>query len=468
MTDCSKNEFEFQALKGKKVIAGFNGGEISSDAGSLLLRELESQRGWIKDFAGCFRDYRNQAYIEHSVESLISQRVFGLALGYEDLNDHDSLRGDSLLAVVCGKTDTTGNDRKSIKDKGKPLAGKSTLNRLEHGKGSSDRYRKIVCDGDAVADLFVKKFITRKRKTPKKVIIDLDATDNILHGRQEGRFFHGYYDCYCYLPLYIFCGNELLCAKLRMSNIGANDGAIEEVTRIVEQLRARWPKIQIILRADSGFARDDMMSWCEENDVDYVFGLSRNPRLEKMLSPAMQAVSRFNETTGMPVKTYMELQYQTHSSWSCKRRVIGKAEITEHGENPRFIVTSLSGVEYGGQELYEKVYCARGDMENRIKEQQLDLFADRTSTSVMCANQIRLWLSSLAYCLLNDLRELGLTGTDMAKAQCGTIRLKLLKIGAVVSISIRRVLIRMASGYPWQNVFSQVVQNLQALQVNTT
>lgn len=468
MTDCSKNGFEFQALKCRKVIADFNGGKISSDAGSLLLRELESHRGWVKDFAGCFSDHRNQRYVEHSVESLAAQRIFGLALGYEDLNDHDILRADSLIAVICGKEDPTGNDRRCSRDKGKPLAGKSTLNRLEHGKGRADRYKKIVCNEASIADLFVEKFISRKRRKPKKLIIDLDATDDPLHGRQEGSFFHGYYDCYCYLPLYIFCGSELLCAKLRPSDIDASKGSKEEVERIVKKLREKWPGVRIILRADSGFAREELMSWCEGNDVDYVFGLSRNTRLEERLKPAMQSVGRWKELTGIPARSFMELQYQTLSTWRCKRRVVGKAEITAQGENPRFIVTSLSAGEYGGMELYEDVYCARGEMENKIKEQQLDLFADRTSTSAMQANQIRLWLSSIAYCLLNDLRELCLKGTDMAKAQCGTIRLKLLKIGATISVSVRRILVRMASGYPWQSVFAGAAGNLLTLRLNTT
>jgi hypothetical protein len=468
MTECSQKEFEFQGLLRRRVVADFRGGEVSSDAGSLLLREVEAKRGWVRDLARCFTDHRSPLLIEHTVEELAGQRVFGLALGYEDLNDHDLLRHDPLLAVVCGKADPTGQDRRCEQDKGKALAGKSTLNRLEHGRGAHDRYKRVVCEEEAAADLFVGKFISRRRGTPQRLMIDLDATHDPLHGQQEGRFFHGFYDCYCYLPLYIFCGRELLCAKLRPSNVDASDGALEEVQRIVGRLREAWPGVQIILRADSGFARDALMSWCEEHGVDYVFGLSRNERLERMLTPAMEAARRWHELTGQAARVFMELKYQTLKSWSRQRRVIGKAEFLDKGANPRFIATSLSAEAFAARKLYEEDYCARGDMENRIKEQQLDLFADRTSTATMRANQIRLWLSSVAYCLMNDLRELGLRGTRMAKAQCGTIRTRLLKIGAVVSISVRRVLVSMARSCPLQEVFSRAFVNLRALEAGGT
>jgi hypothetical protein len=445
------------------VVADFDGGELSSDGGGLLLREVEQHRGWIRAVADCFRDYRDPGLIEHTVLELSAQRVFGLALGYEDLNDHDQLRVDPLLAVVCGKPDPLGEQRRREIDQGKALAGKSTLNRLEHGQGATHRYKKIVCDEDKFAALFLEKFISRHTQAPTRLVLDLDATDDPLHGAQEGRFFHGYYGNYCYLPLYIFCGSELLLAKLRPANIDASAGSLEQVQRIVRALREAWPGVQIILRADSGFARDELMSWCEANGVDYLFGLSRNPRLEGMLAPAMGAVSRWCQMTGAPARAYMELHYQTLDTWSRSRRVVGKAEWLEKGENPRFVVTSLDASAHPARQLYEQDYCGRGDMENRIKEQQLDLFADRTSTATLKANQLRLWFSSVAYCLLNDLRELGLKGTRLAAAQCGTIRTRLMKIGAAITVSVRRVWIRMARSCPYQDVFAQAWKNLSAL-----
>jgi hypothetical protein len=434
---------------------------VSSDGGGLLLREVEGRRGWVRDFAECFDDYRDARWVEHSVRAMAGQRVFGLALGYEDLNDHEHLRADPLLAVLCEKADPSGADRWRQEDKGKPLAGKSTLNRLEHGQGAASRYKKVVLREEAVADLFVDKFISRQVEVPKMLILDLDATDDPLHGKQEGRFFHGYYDGYCYLPLYIFCGDDVLCAKLRPSNIDASEGASEEVQRLVARLRAAWPEVRILLRADSGFAREDIMAWCEANGVDFLFGLARNSRLEAMLTPAMQSARRWHELMRQPVRVFSELKYQTHKTWSTARRVIGKAEYLEQGANPRFVVTSLSTADGGAREIYEVQYCARGEMENRIKEQQLDMFADRTSTATLKANQLRLWLSAIAYSLMNDLRVLALKGTHLAQATCGTIRTRLLKIGALMRVSVRRVLIHLASSCPSQEVFAQALMNLR-------
>ena len=302
MTDCTQREVEFQGLAHRRVVADFGGGDISSDGGALLLRDTEQVRGWIRDLASCFTDYRDPELIEHTVAELLAQRVFGLALGYEDLNDHDQLRVDPLLAVVCGKSDPMGAARRREADQGKALAGKSTLHRLEHGRSAEDRYKKIVCDVEKLAELFVKKFISRRTTAPAVLVLDLDATDDPVHGEQEGRFFHGYYDGYCYLPLYIFCGSELLCAKLRPANIDASAGSLEQVERIVQRLRGVWPDVRIVLRADSGFARDDLMSWCETHGVDFVFGLSRNRRLEQRLAPAMAAVQRGCEITGATAK----------------------------------------------------------------------------------------------------------------------------------------------------------------------
>lgn len=461
MTDCTRGQFEFQGLGRRKVVADFKGGNISSDGGGLLLQEVERRRSWIKDFAACFADHRNSQLIEHSVEQMSAQRILGLALGYEDLNDHDLLRYDPLLAVLCGKEDPTGQDRRCPQDRGKALAGKSTLNRLEHGQDADDRYKKIICDEDAVAALFVQKFISRQRQVPTRLVLDMDATDDPLHGEQEGRFFHGYYDCYCYMPFYVFCGSDLLCSTLRMSKEDPGKSCLPDISRIVAALRQAWPEVQIILRGDSGFCREELMSWCEQNGVDYLFGHARNPRNQRLLAPAMETVRRWYELTGIAARCFMELRYKTRKSWSRERRVVAKAEYLDKGANPRFVVTSLPAAEYPARKLYEDDYCGRGDMENRIKEQQLDLFADRTSTATMKANQIRLWLSSVAYCMLNDLRELGLKGTRLAKAQCGTIRVRLMKIGAAVRVSVRRVLIRMAESCPYQNDFALALQNLR-------
>ena len=470
MTKCTEPAIEFQGLGRRKIRVDFEGGNVSSDGGGLLLREVERKRGWIRDLAECCTDTRNPAWVEHPIPSLLAQRIFGLALGYEDLNDHEHLRADPLLAVLCEKGDPLGQGRRRKEDQGKPLAGKSTLNRMELGgqQDSVSRYKKIVFDEAAVADLFVRQFIRSHATAPASVILDLDATDDLIHGKQEGRFFHGYYDAYCYLPLYIFCGDHLLCALLRPSNIDASAGALDQIERIVEPLREAWPEVNILLRADSGFARDEIMSWCEEHRVDYLFGLARNARLETFLSPALESAKRWQQVVGGPVRTFMELRYRTQKSWSRARRVIGKAEVSAQGSNPRFVVTSLTARDEGARELYEQTYCARGDMENRIKEQQLDLFADRTSTAVMKSNQLRLWFSAIAYSLINDLRTVGLKGTRMARSTCGTIRERLLKIGAVIRVSVRRVSIHLATGCAWQDVFTQAVNQLCPACINTS
>lgn len=467
MTDCNQKEFEFQGLKNRKVVGSFNGGSITSDAGSLLLREVEAKTGILENFSSCFKDYRHEGLIEHTIYELVSQRVYGICLGYEDLNDHDILRRDPLLAILSGKKDPAGQNRRREQDRGKALAGKSTLNRLELTREEIEKQkaRKIVCRHEGVEDLFVEVFMKLEGKAPEEIILDLDATDDLIHGMQEGRFFHGYYGNYCYLPLYIFCGDHLLCAKLRTSNRDGSDGAKEEVERIVNQIRKKWPEVRIILRGDSGFCREDLMAWCEGHGVDYVFGLAKNSRLKTELEVAMAEAKVEHMETGKSARRFIDFEYQTLDSWSRARRVIGKAEYMEKGENPRFIVTSLSKERMEAKSLYEDCYCARGDMENRIKEQQLDLFADRTSTETMRANQLRLWFSSAAYLLMHALRMLGLKATEFARAQCGTIRNKLLKIGAQVKISVRRVLISFASGYPYQETFEQVFQRLKALRV---
>ena len=462
-TECTTGRLEFHPHFRRQVTGAFDGGTITSDAGGLLLREVERRMGVIASFARCFTDYRDPRWVEHSVETLVAQRVYGLALGYEDLNDHDELRRDPLLAVLVGKADCEGKERARGRDRGKGLAGKSTLNRLELAtpeEAAGHRYKRIAVDERRAADLFVDVFLSAHLEPPQEIILDLDATDDPLHGQQEGRFFHGYYMNYCYLPLYIFCGDFLLCAKLRPSNIDVSAGAVDEVARIVEGIRAQWPEVKITLRGDSGFCREALMGWCEANGVDYVFGLAKNTRLIDAIEPELETARRLFEETGHATRLFKDFSYRTRQSWSRARRVIGKAEHLLKGSNPRFIVTSFSAEAYDSQTLYEKIYCARGEMENRIKEQQLYLFADRTSAATMRANQIRLWFASLGYTLLQLLRHLALAGTRMARAQCHTIRLKLLKIGAQVRITARRIWVSMAGGCPYADLLTTVLARL--------
>jgi len=465
-TECSQSSFEFHSLNQRKVIAKFDGGNITSDAGILLLREIEKRTGLIAGLAECFTDYRDVRWIEHTVEELLAQRLYGMCLGYEDLNDHDQLRVDPLLAVAVNKADPLGLNRRQESDRGKALAGKSTLNRLELGKRQGpDKYHKILAHEAKIDRWMVDDFIHAHENAPDEIVLDLDATDDLIHGNQEGRFFHGYYGNYCYLPLYIFSGEHLLCARLRQSNIDGADGAVEELTRIIGQIRQAWPEVKIIIRADSGFCRDDLMSWCEDEKhrVDYALGLAKNERLKKEIGEELkQAEAQFQQTQ-QPARMFKDFRYQTLKSWSRERRVIGKAEHMEKGANPRFVVTSLSPERMDARTLYEQFYCARGDMENRIKEQQLDMFADRTSAGTMRANQLRLYLSSAAYILMHALRRLGLKETDLARAQCQTIRLKLLKIGAQIRVTVRNIWISLAQGYPYADMFATIFRNLQTL-----
>jgi hypothetical protein len=446
-TQCSADRFGFAPVERRAVVAGFDGGRMTSDAGALLLGATDRAIGLVERFAACFTDGRAATLIEHEVGTLVGQRVFGIALGYEDLIDHDQLRHDPTMAVLVGKLAARRGDCA-------PLAGKSTLNRLELGGPQQTRYHRIAWDAAKIEALFVELFLEAYRDPPEQIILDLDATDDPLHGHQEGRFFHGYYDCYCYLPLFIFCGTHLLAAKQRPANIDAAAGAVEEIARIVRQIRARWPQVRIVLRADSGFARDALMRWCELNGVDFVFGLAKNQRLVGAIAAELAAAEEDSKASGQPARRFKEFQWATRDSWSHQRRVIAKAEWTRGAANPRFVVTSLSPEDAAPQRLYEEIYCARGDMENRIKECQLDLFADRTSAATMRANQLRLWFAAMAYVLLCALRRLALQPTQFAKATCGTIRLKLLKIGALVRISVRRITFAMASGYPCQRDFA--------------
>jgi hypothetical protein len=450
MTECTQSSFEFASHYRRPVEADFTGPTTTSDGGALLLRQTAIKLNLMPRLAACFQDLRDQRYVRHTVEELVSQRVYGLALGYEDLNDHDQWRHDPLLGVLTGKQNSPQS-----------AAGKSTLNRLELGVRETNRYSKIEVDTTAIDRLLVDLFVEAFAAAPKRIVLDLDATDLPLHGHQEQRFFHGYYDGYCYLPLYIFCGEHLLCARLRSANQDASAGSVEEVMRIIGQIRNAWPAVQVILRADSGFCRDGLMTWCEANKVDFVFGFARNPRLETLLEPFMMQAHAQQAATGQPSRVFTEFDYQTTSgTWSRSRRVIGKAEVLGDKENPRFVVTSLVGPEWEARALYEDLYCARGEMENRIKE-QLSLFADRVSTETMRANQMRVYLSGLAYVLVSALRRIGLQGTEMARAQATTIRLRLLKIGAQVRITARRVRIQLAQSFPWQALFWRVAEQLR-------
>lgn len=450
-TECNGEQLSFQAVGRRDIVARFDGGQLSSDGGGLLLREVEKRTSLLAQFAECFRDYRNPLLVEHTLDTMIGQRVMGLALGYEDLNDHDQLRHDPLMAMLVDKADPTVS-----------LAGKSTLNRLEltpAGNGE-DRYKRIVYDQAAIDRFFVDAFLQAHVDPPERIVLDLDTTDDEIHGGQEGRFFHGYYGTYCYLPLYIFSGEHLLCARLRKANVGPAEGTVEELERIVSQIRERWPNVEIGIRADSGFCRDDIMSWCEDHQVDYVLGLARNARLERMIASEMEQACAASKLTGQPSRLYKDFEYRTLDSWSCSRRVVGKAEYLIGKPNARFVVTSRPIERVDAKELYDTDYCGRGDMENRIKEQKSFLFSDRTSAATMRANQLRLCFSSVAYMMMSALRRLGLKDTDLAKAQCDTIRLKLFKIGARITITARKIWVSFSSSYPMASLFARVCVNL--------
>ena len=462
-----------QKLGGRELVWRFDGGDITSDGGVLVLKKLEERTGIVRRFAACFTDYRKADQIEHPLLDLIMQRLFGLALGYEDLNDHDDLRRDPMLAVALGKADVKGEQRRRAQDRGKALAGKSTLNRLEltapdydgspRQKGSNKpETKKIVVDPESIDALLVDLFLEAQEQIPERIILDLDATDDVLYGHQEGRFYHGYYRDYCYLPLYVFCGEHLLCARLRMSNIDASADSVEELEPLVAQIRQRWPRVKIQLRGDAGFCREKLMAWCEREGIDYIFGLAQNARLKKQIAAEMAQAQEQYLQTQAPARQFTEFWYATQDTWSRERRVIAKAEHLDKGANPRFVVTSLSAEQMAAQELYEKGYCSRGDCpENRIQEQPLDLFADRTSTGKMWSNQLRLYFSSLAYVLLQTLRRMALAGTELAKAQCGTIRLKLLKVGALVRVTVRKIWISLSGGYPHAALFARVLATLE-------
>lgn len=463
MTQCNLFSLQFQHHNRRMVTANFDGGHITSEGGAILLREFEKKTRILEKFAGCFTDYRDPNKTEHTPLEMISQRVYGIILGYSDLNDHDQLRKDVMFSLLSGKADLTGQNRRKQPDKGNALAGKSTLNRLEltpEHADTNNRYKKISYDKNKINDLFIELFLDSYPQAPSEIILDCDATDDPLHGHQECRFFHGYYHRYCYMPLYIFAGDHLLCSRLRPSNIDACDGVIGDLSLIVEKIRTRWSDVRIIVRGDAGFCREEIMKWCEDHHVFYIFGLAKNDRLKRKISKQMEHSKRKYLQTGKSWRSYRNFYYKTRKSWTRKRRVVGKAEYMEKGVNPRFVVTNLSRQRWATRQLYEKLYCARGDMENRIKEQQLDLFADRTSTSLMRSNQLRLYFSSMAYIISSTFRRIALQTGAFAKLQCGTIRNKLFKIGAVIKISFRRITILFAGGYPYKTQFIQSYKNI--------
>lgn len=466
MTECKQNSLQFHPHGRREVVAEFDGGRITSDAGGLLLREVNETFGVIRQFAACFCDHRDPDLIEHPLEQLLAQRVMGIALGYEDLNDHDQLRHDPLMALLCRREDLTGENRTRQRDCGKALAGRNTLNRLELTPAAADassRYKKIVARHADIEQFFVDMFLQMHAEPPAEIVLDLDATDDPVHGNQLGRFFHGYYKSYCYLPLYIFCGDHLLCAKLRPSNIDAAAGSVKQLHKIVARIREFWPEVRILIRGDSGFCRDEIMRWCEDHDVGFLLGLAKNKRLKRIIGQELHQAQQQFAQTGRAARVFKDFTYRTRKSWSRARRVVGKAEHLAKGANPRFVVTSLSPEASDARTLYEERYCARGDMENRIKEQQLYLFADRTSAGTMRANQLRLWLSAAAYVLFVAVREFGLPGTELQRAQCETIRSKLLKIGARVRVTFRKIWLSFSESYPWQRLFRQVLLNLRRI-----
>lgn len=488
-TECYQRTFDFQALGSRRVEADFSGGHLSSDGGSLLLREADRLSGLCAKLAHCFSDFRDQRFVEHPLRVMLRQRILGIALGYEDINDHDKLRLDPLLAAVCGREDLLGQERHLSQDKGKALAGKSTLNRLELGAQELNaRTKKIQAHPGQIEALLLREGVKAIPRNSDLIVLDFDATDDPIHGAQEGRFFHGYYGDYCYLPLYCFCGDIPLWAQLRSADRDGSDGTLEALQKIIPAIRERFGRhVPVIVRGDSGFCREPLMSWIEaQPGVHYVLGLARNQRLEAMLAPAFWDTAEQLDKAAVQsakaaaadtppelpgtARSFAELRYQTLKSWSRERRVIGKAEITEGKRNPRYIVTDISGAEdwakacavfANGQSLYEQFYCARGDMENRVKEQQLDMFADRTSSAYMKSNQLRLWFSTFAYLLMRQLRAIALKGTRLANATVGTIRLQLMKIAAQVTVSVRRVHVRLCSACPVRDLFAQAHQRLR-------
>jgi hypothetical protein len=485
--DRTPKQFKFSVEKSRPIVVNFRGGAVTSDAGLSLIAEIDRKLQITSKFAQCFQDYRKPNRIDHSIESLIRQRIYGLVMGYEDLNDHEELRHEPMFALAV--LNTIGIENKQAK-----LAGKSTLNRLEHcpedvEQGADSRYHKIGHCSEEIESLFVKIFLESYSKEPQEIILDLDVTDDLVHGLQEQVFFNNYYGGYCYAPLYIFCGKHLLAAKLRPSNVDPAEGALSELQRVIKQIREKWNNVQILVRGDSAYSRDNIMDWCESQmGVDYVFGLAQNSRLIQMTTTThnraklefeqnLSTVVSFLETVFKPDEQltslasdlinnsiwYKSLDYQTRESWSRSRRVVSKVEYGAKGTNIRFVVTSLTTKKIPPAQLYTQKYCKRGEIENRFKEQQLELFSDRTSTHTFTGNQLRLWFSSIAYVLMNALRQQCLAKTELQNATVGTIRTKLLKLGALITVSARRILIAITSSCPYKHIFSAAHRRLKML-----
>jgi hypothetical protein len=472
-TDCNDQPLLFQDLGARQVVADFSGGTLSSDGGALLLRQVDQRLGLSRALAACFNDHRDRRFVDHSLAELLAQRVVALALGYEDLNDHAQLRRDPLLAVACEKRDPLGQDRVFADNRGAALAAPATLNRLELSNNKQTRCHKLPHDPPKLTACLLTVGVRCLPKHARELVVDLDAMGHRLHGTQEGRHFHAYYDDYCYLPLYAFVGDVPLWAQLRTSDRDAADGVVAALEQIVAAIRKRCKRARIIVRADSGFCREELLAWCEVHGVYYCVGLQRNPVLIGQLQPALaDARARRCLTGAASARVFSEFEYQTRQSWSRARRVIGKAEVMAAGDNPRFIVTNLPARGFKGdpdrerfraQRLYEEFYCGRGEMENVLKQQTLDLAADRMSTHHLASNQLRLWLATFAYLLLERVRAWGLAGTELAAATVGSVRLKLLKVAAQVTVSVRRVYVRLSSAYPWAGWFRLCQRRLMAL-----
>ena len=474
-TDCNEQPLLFQDLGWRQVAADFSGGTLSSDGGVLLLREVDGRLGVTRGLAQCFWDARRQVYVDHSVEQLLAQRLYGLALGYEDLNDHQELRRDPLLATACNKKDPLGQDRFNPAHRGAALAGASTLNRLELSNNRNSRAHKLAHDPARIEACLLQTGVRCLPKWAREVVVDLDAMGHRLHGTQEGRHFRAYYDEYCYLPLYVFVGDIPLWAQLRSGDKDGAEGVVAALGKIVAAIRKRCRRARIIVRGDSGFCREEILAWCERQApaVYYCVGLAKNPVLVERLGPALaSAQSRWCLSGAANVRQFTEFDYQTLRTWSRARRVIGKAEVTAQGQNPRFVVTNLPAggfkrdKDHGrfcAARLYEEFYCGRGEMENVLKQQVLDLRADRMSTHYLASNQLRLWMAAFAYLLLERMRFLGLAGTALARATVGSVRLKLLKVAGQVRVSVRRVYVQLSSAYPWQQLFRLCHRRLTAL-----
>jgi len=433
-TVCNPELFEFPAVKRRAVEASFTGGDVTSDGGIALLRQVDRKLGLTKQLARVLPDPRQRSRVVHPLRSLVRQRIYGLAQGYEDLNDHDTLRHDLAWQTAV--------------ERDVPLASSPTLCRLENRAD-----RQVAW---AMHKVLVEQFIGSFAQAPSELILDFDATDDRVHGQQEDRFFHGYYGDYCFLPLYVFCGDQLLAAYLRPSNIDSARHAWAVLKLLVERLRQAWPQVKITLRADSGFCRWRMLRWCEDHHVGYVVGLAKNSKVLGLAQELIDQAAADYQAQGKKQRLFGEVSYAA-GTWDRPRRVLAKAEHGDKGSNPRFVITNL---ESDPRALYDQVYCARGEMENRIKEQQLGLFADRTSCHGWWPNQFRLLLSSCAYVLMERMRALALAGTELARAQVNTIRLKLLKIGAVVIRNTRRVRLLLSSSCPYQGIFSQAIKAL--------